>query len=71
MTANYYSKAKQKATSNQYRNILYFLYFYNLHPGSIKDIKTLINMLMDCDVLNVKKIKFLMDKGFYGDTNIN
>lgn len=44
--------------------------FYNLYPGSIKDVKTLSNMLTYCDVLNVKKIKFVMDKGFYSDTNI-
>lgn len=44
--------------------------FYNLYPGSIKDVKTLSNMLMYCDELNVKKIKFVMDKGFYSDTNI-
>lgn len=44
--------------------------FYNLYPGSIKDVKTLSNMLTYCDALNVKKIKFVMDKGFYSDTNI-
>lgn len=44
--------------------------FYNLYPGSIKDVKTLSNMLTYCDVLNIRKIKFVMDKGFYSDTNI-
>lgn len=44
--------------------------FYNLYPGSIKDVKTLSNMLVYCDALKIKKIKFVMDKGFYSDTNI-
>lgn len=44
--------------------------FYNLYPGSIKDVKTLSNMLTYCDVLKIKKIKFVMDKGFYSDANI-
>ena len=44
--------------------------FYNIYPGSIKDVKTLPNMLKYCDVLNISKIKFVMDKGFYSDSNI-
>ncbi len=44
--------------------------FYNLYPGSIKDVKTLSNILTYCDVLKIKKIKFVMDKGFYSDSNI-
>lgn len=45
--------------------------FYNVYPGSIKDVKTLKNMLTYCDILNVKNIKFVMDKGFYSDQNIS
>ena len=44
--------------------------FYNIYPGSIKDVKTLNNMLTYCDVLKIKGIKFVMDKGFYSDKNI-
>lgn len=44
--------------------------FYNIYPGSIKDVKTLSNMLIYCNVLGISKIKFVMDKGFYSDTNI-
>lgn len=45
--------------------------FYNTYPGSIKDVKTLKNMLTYCDILNIKNIKFVMDKGFYSDQNIS
>ena len=45
--------------------------FYNQYPGSIKDVKTLKNMLTYCDVLGIKNIKFVMDKGFYSDQNIS
>lgn len=45
--------------------------FYNQYPGSIKDVKTLKNMLVYCDALGIKKIKFVMDKGFYSDANIS
>jgi transposase len=44
--------------------------FYNIYPGSIKDVKTLNNMLVYTDVLNIEKIKYVMDKGFYSDSNI-
>lgn len=44
--------------------------FYNIYPGSIKEVKTLYNMLKHCDVLNIKNVKFVIDKGFYSDSNI-
>ena len=28
-------------------------------------------MLTYCDILNIKNIKFVMDKGFYSDQNIS
>ena len=45
--------------------------FYNQYPGSIKDVKTLKNMLTYCDVLGIKNIKFVIDKGFYSGQNIS
>lgn len=44
--------------------------FYNIYQGSIKDVKTIPNMLKYCDILKINKIKFVMDKGFYSDSNI-
>lgn len=45
--------------------------YYNLYPGSIKDVKTLSNMLKITEFLEMKKIKFVMDKGFYSKNNID
>ncbi len=44
--------------------------FYNIFQGSIKDVRTLTNMLTYTDLLNITNIKFVMDKGFYSDANI-
>jgi transposase len=44
--------------------------FYNIFQGSIKDVKTLTNMLTYTDILNITNVKYVMDKGFYSDSNI-
>ena len=45
--------------------------YYNLYPGSIKDVSTLANLLKITSFLDIKEIKFVMDKGFYSAANIN
>ena len=45
--------------------------FYNLYQGSIKDVKTLSNMIKYAEHLNLSKVRFVMDKGFYSDKNVN
>lgn len=45
--------------------------FYNLYQGSIKDVTTLSNMLKYTDHLNITKVRYVMDKGFYSEKNIN
>lgn len=45
--------------------------YYNLYPGSIKDVKTLSNMLKLTEFLEMKEIKFVMDKGFFSTANVN
>jgi transposase len=45
--------------------------FYNIFQGSIKDVKTLSNILIYTDILNITDVKYVMDKGFYSDRNIN
>jgi len=45
--------------------------YYNLYPGSIKDVKTLSNLLRITEFLEMKEIKFVMDKGFFSKSNID
>ncbi len=45
--------------------------FYNSYPGSIKDVSTLKNMIEYAKHFNAKKIRFVMDKGFYSKQNID
>lgn len=44
--------------------------FYTLYPGSIRDMSTLKNMISYAKHINSEKIRFIMDKGFYSDSNI-
>lgn len=44
--------------------------FYTVYPGSIRDLSTLENMIAYAKTLNADKIRFVMDKGFYSDKNI-
>lgn len=43
---------------------------YTLYPGSINDVTTLKNMVMELDVLSLKKTVFVLDKGFYSRHNL-
>lgn len=45
--------------------------YYRKLPGHIPDVKTVTNMLADIDFLNLSKVKLVMDRGFYSETNIN
>lgn len=44
--------------------------FYNTYQGSIKDMTTLRNMIQYAKNINLEKIHFVMDKGFYSDENV-
>ena len=43
---------------------------YTVYPGSIHDVTTLKNMVMELDVLSLKKTVFVLDKGFYSKHNL-
>lgn len=40
-------------------------------PGNIADVKTIRNLIADIDFLELKKVKLVMDRGFYSEDNIN
>lgn len=44
--------------------------YYQLYPGSIHDVNTLHNMIEYTEHLNVKRIRYILDKGFYSQKNI-
>ena len=45
--------------------------YYRKLPGNISDVSTITNMLKDIDSLNIKKVKLVMDRGFYSESNLN
>ena len=45
--------------------------YYRKPPGNITDVKTIENLVKDIDYLNLSKLKFVMDRGFYSEANIN
>jgi len=46
-------------------------FYYRKLPGNIADVKTIKNLIADMDFLEYKKIKLVMDRGFYSEENIN
>ena len=46
-------------------------FYYRKLPGNISDVQTVKNLLADMDFLAFKKIKLVMDRGFYSEENIN
>lgn len=40
-------------------------------PGNIADVTTVFNLLEEMDFLKTGKVKLVMDRGFYSETNIN
>lgn len=46
-------------------------FYYRKLAGNIPDVKTVIHLLEDLDILGFNKSKFVMDRGFYSEKNIN
>ena len=46
-------------------------FYYRKLAGNIPDSKTVKHLLEDLDILGFGKIKFVMDRGFYSEGNIN
>ncbi|MBW8036343.1 MAG: IS1634 family transposase [Planctomycetes bacterium] len=44
--------------------------FYSVYPGSVPDVKTLKNILVQLEVFEVATTLFVMDRGFYSVANI-
>ncbi|MDR1871153.1 MAG: IS1634 family transposase [Deltaproteobacteria bacterium] len=45
--------------------------FYRMLPGNISDVSTIEKLIKDIEFLNIKDIKFVLDRGFYSSKNIN
>lgn len=46
-------------------------FYYRKLAGNIPDVRTVQNLLADFMVLGFQKVKLVMDRGFYSETNIN
>jgi len=46
-------------------------FYYRKLAGNISDVKTVKNLLADINFLELNKVKLVMDRGFYSETNIN
>lgn len=46
-------------------------FYYRKLPGNITDVQTVKKLLADMDFFAYKKIKLVMDRGFYSEANIN
>jgi len=44
---------------------------YRKLAGNIPDVKTVRKLLRDLAVLNIRKVKLVMDRGFYSEANVN
>ena len=44
--------------------------FYNTAQGSIRDMSTLSNMIRYAEFLDMRRVRFVMDKGFYSSANV-
>ena len=44
---------------------------YRKLPGHISDVKTITKLLSDLSFLDIKKVKLVLDRGFYSEANIN
>jgi transposase len=45
--------------------------YYRKLPGNIPDVKTVKNLIADIKQLEFKKVKLVMDRGFYSEGNVN
>ncbi|WP_281884531.1 IS1634 family transposase [Paenibacillus sp. YYML68] len=46
-------------------------FYYRKLPGNISDVQTVKSLIADMEFLDYKKIKLVMDRGFYSEANIN
>jgi Transposase len=46
-------------------------FYYRKLPGNISDVMTVQNLIADISQLAFKKIKLVMDRGFYSEKNVN
>lgn len=46
-------------------------FYYRKLAGNIPDVKTVKNLLAELEVLGFSKVKLVMDRGFYSESNIN
>ncbi len=44
---------------------------YRKLPGNITDVKTIKKLLSDIEYLDIKKVKLVLDRGFYSEANVN
>jgi hypothetical protein len=45
--------------------------YYRVLPGNIQDVSTVRKLLKDVEFLEIKKLKLVMDRGFFSSKNIN
>jgi transposase len=45
--------------------------YYRVLPGNISDVTTVRKLLKDVEFLEIKKLKLVMDRGFYSAYNVN
>jgi len=45
--------------------------YYRVLPGNISDVTTIHKLLKDITFLEIKKLKLVMDRGFFSESNIN
>ncbi|HVI39084.1 MAG TPA: transposase, partial [Anaerovoracaceae bacterium] len=46
-------------------------FYYRKLAGNIPDVKTVKNLIADLNLFGFKKVKLIMDRGFYSEENIN
>lgn len=46
-------------------------FYYRKLSGNIPDVKTVNTLVKELDILGYRKVKFVMDRGFYSKTNID
>ena len=46
-------------------------FYYRKLPGNITDVKTIKQLMAEFDVMGYKKVKVILDRGFYSRENIN
>jgi len=44
---------------------------YKVFPGSIPDVKTLVNLLADLRGMGMEEVRLVLDRGFYSLNNLH